>query len=155
VFGRTELYPGADVASSPITPIPTVWWLRPDSSAALVGAHSEVVWNRVYLSPFSANLSKAGVFAGPPKVCDAPNPTSSSNTTSTFGAPSGGRSGLIGGNDVSGSFASYVVRFTVFRSGIGSTSRCTCSPIWTPFACPDGKQRLSLLVSERFRLVSA
>ena len=115
VFGRIELYPGAEVASSPITPIPTVWWLRPDNSAALVGAHSEVVWNLVYLSPVSAKLSKTGVFTGPPNVCDAPNPPSSSSTTSTFGAPSGGRSGLIGGNEVSGSFASYVVNRAPIR----------------------------------------
>ena len=37
---------------------------------------------------------------------DAPNPTSSSKITRTFGAPSGGRSGSIGGNLVSGSLAS-------------------------------------------------
>ena len=43
---------------------------------------------------------------GPPNVLDAPNPTSSSSTISTFGAPSGGSSGSIGGNAVSGSFAS-------------------------------------------------
>ncbi len=47
MFGRCELYPGADVAISVMPPIPTVWWLRPDSSAALVGEHSAVVWKRV------------------------------------------------------------------------------------------------------------
>ena len=35
-----------------------------------------------------------------------PKPASSSSTIRTFGAPAGGRSGLIGGNVVSGSFAS-------------------------------------------------
>jgi hypothetical protein len=39
-------------------------------------------------------------------VLAAPKPTSSNNTTSTFGAPSGGRSSVIGENDVAGSFAS-------------------------------------------------
>src|SRR5258708_5569816 len=43
--------------------------------------------------------------------------------TRTFGAPVGGRSGLIGGNFVLGSLASYVVRPIGLRSGIGSTSR--------------------------------
>ena len=47
VFGRNELFPGADVAVSVIEPIPTEWWLRPDSSAARVGAHSAVVWKRL------------------------------------------------------------------------------------------------------------
>src|SRR5258705_4864106 len=43
--------------------------------------------------------------------------------TRTFGSSVGGRSGLIGGNFVLGSSASYVVRPTGLRSGIGSTSR--------------------------------
>ena len=43
---------------------------------------------------------------GPPNALDAPKPTSSSSTISTFGAPSGGSSGSIGGNAVSGSLAS-------------------------------------------------
>ena len=47
VFGRSELFPGADVAVSVIEPIPTEWWFRPDSSAARVGAHSAVVWKRL------------------------------------------------------------------------------------------------------------
>jgi hypothetical protein len=44
---------------------------------------------------------------------------------STFGAPVGGRNGVIGGNFVSGSFASYVVNEIGLRSGIGSTERCS------------------------------
>jgi hypothetical protein len=51
VLGQMELLPGAEVASSATLPIPTEWWLRPVSSAARVGEHSAVVWNRVYLSP--------------------------------------------------------------------------------------------------------
>jgi hypothetical protein len=31
-----------------MTPIPTVWWLRPVSKAARVGAHRAVVWKRLY-----------------------------------------------------------------------------------------------------------
>jgi hypothetical protein len=33
VFGRNELFPGADVAVSVMLPIPTEWWLRPVSNA--------------------------------------------------------------------------------------------------------------------------
>ena len=47
VFGRIELYPGAEVAISVMPPMPTEWWLRPVSSAWRVGEHSAVVWNRV------------------------------------------------------------------------------------------------------------
>ena len=106
VFGRIELYPGADVAISVIPPMPTEWWLRPVSSAWRVGEHSAVVWKRLYFRPFAASRSAVGVEQGPPNALDEPKPASSSSTTSTFGAPAGGRSGSIGGNDVSGSFAS-------------------------------------------------
>src|SRR6478752_8946039 len=123
VFGRTELYPGAAVASSVMTPIPTVWWLRPDSKAARVGAQSAVVWKRLYFRPFSASRSAVGVAHGPPNALDAANPTSSSRTTSTFGAPVGGRSGSIGGNVASGSLASRGKSPSNGRSGIGRTSR--------------------------------
>ena len=50
--------------------------------------------------------SKFGVSHGPPNVEAAPKPTSSMRTIRTFGAPSGGRSGAIGGNLASGSLAS-------------------------------------------------
>src|SRR6266576_7052344 len=103
--------------------MPTAWWLRPDNIAARVGEQSAVVWKRLYLSPFSASRSAVGVRHCPPNALEAPKPTSSSRTTRTFGAPIGGRSGLIGGNFVLGSLASYVVRPTGLRSGIGSTSR--------------------------------
>ena len=107
VFGRIELYPGAEVAISVIPPIPTAWWLRPLINAALVGEQSAVVWKRVYLNPSPATRSKVGVLHGPPKALDAPKPTSSISTISTFGAPSGGRNGSIGANFASGSLASY------------------------------------------------
>src|SRR6185312_10137979 len=105
VFGRNELFPGADVAVSVMLPIPTEWWLRPLSIAARVGAHSAVVWNRLYLSPPPANRSAVGVRHGPPNVLDAPKPTSSSRTITTFGAPGGCCSGSIGEKSVSGSLA--------------------------------------------------
>jgi hypothetical protein len=89
-----------------MTPIPTEWWLRPVSKAARVGAHSAVVWKRLYFRPFPASRSAVGVAHGPPNALDAAKPTSSSKTTSTLGAPAGGCSGSIGGNDASGSLAS-------------------------------------------------
>lgn len=45
--GRYEVYPGWLVATSVITPAPTVWRLRPMSKDAQVGEHIAVVWNRV------------------------------------------------------------------------------------------------------------
>ncbi len=106
VFGRRELVPGADVAVSVMLPIPTEWWLRPVSSACLVGAHRAVVWKRLYLNPSAASRSATGVRHGPPNALEAPKPTSSSRMIRTLGAPSGGRSGSMGGYAVSGSFAS-------------------------------------------------
>ena len=84
-----------------------------------MGEQSAVVWNRLYFSPFAASRSAIGVLIGPPKALEAPNPQSSIRTISTFGAPSGGRMSLIGGNDVSGSFASYVVKPNVRPVGDG------------------------------------
>ena len=89
-----------------IPPIPTAWWLRPVRSACRVGEHSAVVWKRLYLSPFAARRSNVGVRHGPPNALEEPKPASSIRTTSTLGAPAGGRSGSIGGNAVAGSFAS-------------------------------------------------
>src|SRR3954447_16720031 len=106
-----------------MTPIPTEWWLRPDSSAPRFGAHSAVVWKRWYLRPSPASRSAVGVAHGPPNALDAAKPTSSSKTTSTLGAPAGGRSGSIGGNDASGSLASYGSVPSNGLSGIGNTSR--------------------------------
>src|SRR4051794_41916633 len=85
-----------------MTPIPTVWWLRPVRSAARVGAQRAVVWKRLYFSPCAASLSAVGVAHGPPNALEAAKPTSSRRMTSTFGAPVGGRSGSIGGEGVSG-----------------------------------------------------
>jgi hypothetical protein len=71
-----------------------------------VGAQSAVVWKRLNFSPRAASRSAVGVWHGPPKALDAPKPTSSSRTTSTLGAPAGGRSGASGGNFAAGSLAS-------------------------------------------------
>ena len=35
-------------------PIPTAWWLRPVSNAALVGEHIAVTWKRLYRNPSAA-----------------------------------------------------------------------------------------------------
>jgi hypothetical protein len=101
-LGRNELFPGAEVASSVMLPFPTEWWFRPDSIAARVGAHRAVVWKRLYRSPPAASRSAFGARQGPPNVLAAPQPTSSSSTISTFGAPAGGSSGSISANAVSG-----------------------------------------------------
>src|SRR4051794_1916521 len=106
-----------------MTPIPTEWWLRPVSKAARVGAHSAVVWKRLYFKPFAASRSAVGVAHGPPNALDAAKPTSSSRMTSTFGAPAGGASGSIAGNDAAGSLASYGSVPLNGLSGIGKTSR--------------------------------
>src|SRR3954466_15009709 len=103
--------------------MPTVWWLRPVRSAWRVGAHSAVVWKRLNFSPSAARRSAVGVAHGPPKALDAAKPTSSSSTTSTLGAPSGGRSGSIGGNVAAGSLASIGRSPSYGLSGIGRTSR--------------------------------
>jgi hypothetical protein len=81
------------------------------------------VWKRVYLRPSSASFSTLGVWHGPPKALDAPKPTSSSKMITTFGAPSGGRRGSIGGKLVSGSLASYVVTPGRVLNGIGNCAR--------------------------------
>jgi hypothetical protein len=125
VFGRIELYPGAEVAISVIPPIPTVWWLRPESSAARVGEHNAVVWKRLNFNPSPARRSAVGVWHGPPNALEHPKPASSIRTMSTLGAPAGGRNGSIGGNCAAGSLASSKTGPSYGRSGIGSTSRST------------------------------
>ena len=86
--------------------MPAEWWLRPVKSAWRVGEQSAVVWKRVYFNPPAASFSAAGVWQGPPKALAEPKPASSMRMISTLGAPSGGRNCSIGGNLVSGSFAS-------------------------------------------------
>src|ERR1700684_2977596 len=100
------LLPGAEVAISVIAPMPTEWWFRPVRSAWRVGEHKAVVWKRLYFKPFAARRSAVGVLHGPPNALEAPKPTSSRSTIKTFGAPTGGRKGTIGGYFVLGSLAS-------------------------------------------------
>ena len=59
----------------------------------------------------------------PPNVDDAPKPTSSRSTTSTLGAPAGGRTGSILGNSASGSLASSITVAGRARSEMGNTTR--------------------------------
>jgi hypothetical protein len=68
-----------------------------------------------------------GVSHGPPNALDAPNPTSSIKTISTFGAPAGGRTGRMGANFAFGSFASYKTEPAYGEFGIGRISRCIVS----------------------------
>src|ERR1700745_486558 len=109
-------------------PMPTEWWLRPVSSAARVGEQRAVVWNRLYFSPASASFSAFGVWQGPPKALEEPNPASSIRITSTLGAPFGGRNCSIGGNLVSESFASYVISPGPSGGGGGGCGRCLLFP---------------------------
>ena len=72
-------------------PMPAEWWLRPVRSACRVGEHRAVVWKRLYFKPPAASFSAFGVWQGPPKALDDPNPASSMSTDQgTFGAPFGG-----------------------------------------------------------------
>ena len=80
--------------------------MRPVSSACRVAEQIAVVWKRVNFKPFAASFSAFGVAQGPPKALDEPNPASSIRMSSTLGAPLGGRNCGIGGNLLSGSFAS-------------------------------------------------
>src|SRR5689334_16375563 len=104
-------------------PMPQEWWLRPVSSAWRVGEQSAVVWKRLYFKPPAASFSSVGVWHGPPKALEEPNPASSISTISTLGAPLGGRSCGIGGYLVFGSFASYVIWLDRIVFGIGSCDR--------------------------------
>jgi hypothetical protein len=89
-WGTHAVYPGKPPDSSPIDPNPTAWWLRPVSNAARVGEHNAVTWNRLYRAPSPATRVRAGEAIGPPNALGCPNPASSSSTSKTFGAPSGG-----------------------------------------------------------------
>ena len=78
-------------------PIPTVWWLRPDSSAARVGEHSAVVWNRVYFRPAAATRSKFGVWIGPAERTRRTEADVVDQHHQHVRAPSGGSNRRIGG----------------------------------------------------------
>jgi hypothetical protein len=78
----------------------------------------------LYFSPLAASRSAVGVLTGPPKAPEAPKPTSSSNTTRTFGAPAGGRSGSI---------AEGRVWMIGLPSG-GALAATPSSPVWSASA---------------------
>src|SRR5258708_25831505 len=91
-------------------PMAAEWWLRPVNSACRVGEQRAVVWKRLYFRPPAASFSAFGVWHGPPKALDEPNPASSMRMTSTLGAPLGGRNCSIGGHFGVRYFASYAIR---------------------------------------------
>jgi hypothetical protein len=102
--------------------------LRPVISACLVGEHNAVTWNRLIRTPPSASRSAVGISHGPPYALEAPKPMSSTSTTSTLGAPAGGRTGRIGSRvPASGAalVASTVARTSevAVRTSTGSTLR--------------------------------
>src|SRR4029450_11813349 len=119
--------------------MPTVWWLRPVRSAARVGAQRAVVWTRLSLSPVAARRSAVGVLTGPPNALDAANPTSSSKTIRTFGAPGGGRRDSIGAKLASR--ASKGTSPSNGVSGIGRTSRPGASSVIVRSPCLSGAAR--------------
>src|SRR3954449_2333645 len=114
-----------------MTPIPTVAGPRPGRTAARVGAHRAVVWNRLYFRPPAASRSAVGVLHGPPNALDAAKPTSSSRITNTLGAPVGGLTGSIGANVAAGSFASNGRGPSTSRSVIGRVRRASGSSVDT------------------------
>jgi hypothetical protein len=71
-----------------------------------VGEQRAVVWKRLYFKPPAASFSAVGVWQGPPKALEEPKPASSMRMIRTLGAPLVGRSCGMGGNLLSGSFAS-------------------------------------------------
>src|SRR5262245_53408832 len=115
-----------------MTPEAQVWWLRPVISAAREGEHSAVVWNMLYRRPAFASLSYVGVGIGPPKVLDAPKPTSSVRMSRTFGAPFGasmplGKSGVD----------SLAVRPILPWKGGCGRGRTSCAPSGSAMAVPN------------------
>jgi hypothetical protein len=97
VLGIWPVEPGIPVAISVMNPMFTVWWFRPDFSAARVGEHRAVVWKLLYRSPFWLSRSSVDMATGPPKLLGTPNPMSSISTMTTFGAPAGAFTSNRGG----------------------------------------------------------
>ena len=120
-LGIWPVEPGIAVAISVMNPMFTVWWFRPDFSAARVGEHRAVVWKLLYRSPFWASRSIVGMGIGPPKVLGTPKPMSSISTMTTFGAPAGAFTSKRGG----GVTLRASISVTAGRAGswIGSTVR--------------------------------
>src|ERR1700675_1758176 len=75
-----------------------------------------------------------GMLTPPPKVLGAPKPISSSRITTTLGAPSGGRSSLIGGNFASRASSGTLPGYLYCVSGIGKRVRSiSCADAGTIF----------------------
>jgi hypothetical protein len=89
--------------------------------------------SQVTLPRLDSNL---GVRHGPPNVLAAPKPTSSSSTISTFGAPSGGSKGSIGGTRCPGPWRHRSSDRT--RAGRGWATSCVHvgRDSWVP---PEGR----------------
>src|SRR5215469_14696175 len=83
-----------------------VLWDDPELLLPGKGLFAQLVPPCVELALVLVGPLPFGVWQGPPKALDDPNPASSMRMIRTFGAASGGRRSLIGGNLVSGSLAS-------------------------------------------------
>ncbi len=94
---------GDDLPSRP------VWWLRPLSSAARVGAHSAVVWKRLYFKPFTGQPFGGRRVAGPAKGARGGKADIVEQDDQHVRCACGRAHRLIGGNDVAGSLASNVI----------------------------------------------
>jgi hypothetical protein len=99
--------------------------LGPVNTAARIGEHSAVVWKLAKRRPPAARRSNVGVAMSEPKQPSWPNPRSSRSTTTTFGAPSGGRKGCCGAYGGVCSRTSVDVAGGYCGSGIGRWSRLT------------------------------
>ena len=80
-----------------------------------------MVWNWLYRSPLFASLSTVGMWIGPPKALDWPNPMSSISTISTLGASAGAFTSNRGGAFAFRTSSSVIVGD--LGSGIGRTVR--------------------------------
>src|SRR4029077_19030553 len=116
-------------------PMPVEWWLRPVSSAWRVGEHRAVVWKRLYFRPPAARFFAFRVWHGRPQALEEPKPASSIRMISTLGAPLGGRSCSMGGDLLSGSFASYAMSVVRSVFGIGRWERCLLSSLLIHTPC--------------------
>ena len=114
-----RLYPGADVAISVITPIPTDVMVAPGQQRRRVGDTKRGRMKAVVLQPTAARRSAFGVGHGPPNALAAPKPDIVKQHHEHVGSALGGRSGSIGGNYESGSFASNLTSPVNGASAIG------------------------------------
>ena len=88
-----------------------------------MGEQIAVTWKRLYVRPCSATRVMVGVEAGPPNVDGFPKPASSSSTSNTFGAPSGGEGVMLIVQSATDASIVLPIVPPKFGSGIGSTVR--------------------------------